>query len=506
MRTKCNQCSALAHAFKRGKFGARHALSAQAMQSIGTLHAISSGMNTLMRHWAQRLRESPQPAYLLIPELLAEDLRSGRLSPGDRLPPLRELATTLGLNYTTVARGLSEAQKRGQIDARPGRGSFVRGAAPALPLRGGSAAEMTMNLPPEPAEPALLERMSAGWQAVMAPGRLYAQLRYQDFGGSAADRDAACRWIAPLMGAASADKVLVSPGIHSALAALLSMLARPGETICVESLSYPGIKALATQLGVLLHAIPVDDEGPCPDAFEEACKHLHPKALYCNPTMLNPTTVTVSPARREALADVALRYSIPLIEDDAYGALPARPPTSLAELAPGLTYYVTGFAKCLGAGLRVAYVHAPTVQATQRLAGALRALTVMAPPLTVSLATHWINDGSASAMVAAIRRETQQRQALLQRYLAEWGVLSQPECFHAWLRLPDTLSPNEAASFWRSRGVAAVASTAFATNTAPPRAVRLCLGGPSTLAQCEQSLRVVADTLAHPQQVHASVM
>jgi hypothetical protein len=51
-----------------------------------------------------------------------------------------------------------------------------------------------------------------------------------------------------------------------------------------------------------------------------------------------------------------------------------------------------------------------------------------------------------------------------------------------------------------------VASTAFATNTAPPRAVRLCLGGPSTLAQCEQSLRVVADTLAHPQQVHASVM
>ena len=54
--------------------------------------------------------------------------------------------------------------------------------------------------------------------------------------------------------------------------------------------------------------------------------------------------------------------------------------------------------------------------------------------------------------------------------------------------------------------MAAVASTAFATNTAPPRAVRLCLGGPTTQAQCEQSLRVVADVLRHPQQVHASVM
>ena len=160
----------------------------------------------------------------------------------------------------------------------------------------------------------------------------------------------------------------------------------------------------------------------------------------------------------------------------------------------------------LGAGLRVAYVHAPTAQATQRLAGAMRALTVMAAPPTVSLATQWINDGTASAMVQAIRKETNARHALLLKHLGDQDLWSQPDCFHAWLKLPDTLSPNEAASFWRSRGVAAVASTAFATNTAPPRAVRLCLGGPTTLAQCEQSLRVVADVLRHPEQVHASVM
>ena len=476
-------------------------------RSIGTLDAINTDMNTLTRHWAQRLRDSHKPAYLLIPELLAEDVASGRLSPGDRLPPLRELAQALELNYTTVARGLAEAQKRGQIDARPGRGSFVRSAAPAVPLRGGTAAEMTMNLPPEPDDPALLARMSEGCRQLYEdPRRLMALLRYQDFGGSPADRDAAARWLGAIMGTVAPERVLVGPGIHGVLAGLLSLLARPGDTVCVESVTYPGIKALATQLGIKLYALPLDDEGPRPQHFEEACKHVFPKALYCNPTMLNPTTVTVSPARREALADIALRYSIPIIEDDAYGALPTKPPVTLAELAPGLTYHVTGFAKCLGAGLRVAYVHAPTVQATQRLAGALRALTVMAAPPTVSLATQWINDGTASAVVQAIRRETNARHALLQKHLSNWQVQSQPDCFHAWLRLPETLSPNEAASFWRSRGVAAVASTAFATNTAPPRAVRLCLGGPTTLAQCEQSLRVVADVLAHPEQVHASVM
>lgn len=463
--------------------------------------------NAFTRHWAQRLRDSSKPAYLLIPELLAEDLASGRLTPGDRLPPLRELAQALDLNYTTVARGLAEAQKRGQIDARPGRGSFVRSAAPAVPLRGGTAAEMTMNLPPEPDDPALLQRMAEGCAQVYAdPRRLLAHLRYQDFGGSPADRDAGARWLSAFMGPTQPERLLVGPGIHGVLCGLLSLLARPGDTVCVESVSYPGIKALATQLGIKLHALPVDEEGPCPQHFEEACKHVHPKALYINPTMLNPTSVTVSPARREALADIALRYAVPIIEDDAYGALPTKPPTTMAELAPELTYHVTGFAKCLGAGLRVAYVHAPTVQATQRLAGAMRALTVMAAPPTVSLATQWINDGTASAVVQAIRKETNARHALLLKHLGDQDIWSQPECFHAWLKLPDTLSPNEAASFWRSRGVAAVASTAFATNTVPPRAVRLCLGGPTTQAQCEQGLRVVADVLRHPQQVHASVM
>lgn len=471
------------------------------------IHAINLGMDTYTRHWATQLRDSSKPAYLLIPDLLAQDLSSGRLSPGDRLPTIRDLAQALDLNYTTVARGLAEAQKRGMIDARPGRGSFVRAAVPSLPLRGGTETEMTMNLPPEPDDPVLIARMADGFKHLFAdPRRMMSQLRYQDFGGSPDERDAGARWLSGIMGPVNPERILVGPGIHGVLNGLLSLLARPGDVVCVESVTYPGIKALATQLGIKLYALPVDSEGPCPQHFEDACKHVSPKALYCNPTMLNPTSVTMSMARREALADIALRYSIPIIEDDAYGALPQKRPVTLSELAPGLTYHVTGFAKCLGAGLRVAYVHAPTASATQRLAGAMRALTVMAAPPLVSLATQWINDGTAQAVLQAIRRETNARQALLLQYLGEQNLLHQSDCFHAWLKLPDVLSPNEAAAFWRSRGVPAVASTAFATNTQPPRAVRLCLGGPSTLAQCEQSLRVVADVLAHPEQVHATVM
>ena len=457
-------------------------------------------------HWLRRLELGERPAYLSIADLIAEDVRNGRLTPRDRLPTLRELSEQLHLNYTTVARAYAEARKRGLIDSRPGMGTYVRGSAPALPLRGGSGAEMTMNLPPEPQDAALIERLQSSAADLMARADPYALLRYQDFGGTPEDREAAVQWLRHRVPDCDAARVLVCPGIHSALAALISQLARPGELICVESLTYPGIKAMASQLGVQLHALTLDDEGPSAADFELACKTLKPKALYCNPTLSNPTTTTTSRVRREALADIALRYSIPIIEDDAYSMLPRAVPAALALLAPELTYYITGLSKCLGAGLRTAYVCAPSERAAQRLAGALRATTVMASPITNALATRWVNDGSAMAMLQAIREESILRQAMAAEHLVKHRVLAQPEGFHLWLPLDSTWSVVEFASFLRTQGVGVVASAAFSTDGDPPDAVRICLGGPLTRDECDHALRLIKDTLDHPQHPHATVM
>jgi len=467
-------------------------------------------MPTLFHHWQRRLAASDRPAYLLIADFIADDLKTGRLVPRDRLPTLRELAQTLDLNYTTVARAYAEARKRGLIDSRPGYGSYVRGISPSLRLRGGSAAEMTMNLPPEPADAALLARMHDSAARLMAQGDLYQLMRYQDFGGTAEDKDAAVAWLRRRLPDCDASRVLVCPGIHSALAALFSQLARPGELVCVESLTYPGIKAMAAQLGVQLHPMLLDDEGPDPDAFEHACRTLKCRALYLNPTMLNPTTLTVSRARREALADVALRFSVPIIEDDAYAMLPRSMPSPLALLAPELTYYITGFSKCLGAGLRTAYVRCPGVQQSQRLAGALRATTVMASPVTNALATLWVKDGTAEAMLQAIRGESMARQALAAEHLAGHEWQSQPEAFHLWLPMDGAAANGwrgvEFASYLRSQGVGVVAAAAFSTDGDPPEAVRVCLGGKLTRDECADALRLIAETLDHPRHPHATVM
>ncbi len=459
-----------------------------------------------LAHWRRRLEASEQPAYRLIADLIAEDLKSGRLVARDRLPTLRELALGLALNYTTVARAYAEARKRGLIESRPGTGTRVRGANPGLPLRGGSGAEMTMNMPPEPQDPALLARLHDSAAAVMAQADLATLLRYQDFGGAPADKAAAVDWLRRGLPHTDSRRVLVCPGIHSVLAALMSQLARPGELICVEALAYPGLKAMATQLGVQLHALPLDDEGPSADAFETACKTLKPKALIFNPTLQNPTTLTTTLARREALADVALRYAIPVVEDDAYAMLPRQAPPPFATLAPELTYYVTGFSKCLGAGLRTAYVCAPGERQAQRLAGALRATTVMASPITNALVTRWVGDGTAWAVLEAIREESMARQALAARHLARHALQAQPEGFHFWLPLASGWSVVEFASYLRTRGVGVVASAAFANDADPPDAVRVCLGGPMTRAECDVALRLIADTLDHPGHPHATVM
>lgn len=456
--------------------------------------------NTELTRWARRLKNSQGiPAYRLIADLIGEDIDSGRLQARDRLPPLRELAKATGINYTTAARAYQEAKTRGLIDSHPGSGSFVKGKTAMVRPSLGSY-EMTMNLLVEPAIPTLVERVRDSAIGVLAQRDLYSMLRYQAFGGTAENREAALIWLDQRLPRPELEQVLICPGIHSALVGLMSTLVEKHQVLCVESLAYPGIKAIAAHLGIQLQSLERDSDGPLVRPFEDFCRLGNVGAIYLNPTMQNPTTTTMSKSRREAIADVCLRYSVPIIEDEAYSMLADQVPVSFAELAPELSWYITGTSKCFGPGVRSAFLRTPGKRQNARLAAAMRAMTVMSSPLTDALVTQWILDGTADQMLKSIRRESIARLRLAEELLGKRHIRSAEGAFHLWLEIPKSNDWNapELAVHLRQIGISAVSSAAFATDNNPPRAVRLCFGGPITRDQWRENLQQMADLMEHP--------
>jgi DNA-binding transcriptional MocR family regulator len=450
-----------------------------------------------MAEWTPNLSRLGKPRYLAIADAIAEDIRNGALAPSDRLPPQRKLARRLDIDFTTVARGYVEAQKRGLIESRVGQGTFVRASARRRhgPMaRHPEIVDLSMNLPPEPDDPELLDRMQDGLEAL---GRdLVYLMRYQGFGGTQADKEAALTWLRRRALAPQEDRLFISPGAHPALLGILGQLTKAGDVVLAEALTYPGVRSIAAQLGLKLVGIPMDEEGVDADAFTEACRRWSPKAIYLNPTLLNPTTHTISGRRRIAIAEVARRFGVAIVEDDPYGVLPVDGPPPFAALAPEITWHIGGLAKCLGAGLRIAYVVVPDARSGWLFASSVRTATVMASPLTIALATRWIADGTAAALLAAVRDESLERQRLAAAILPPGSFRADPAGFHLWVSLPDTWTRSAFVGQMRSTGIGVVASDAFATDAAPPEAVRVCLGGPADRPAVRGALEFMAHALA----------
>ncbi|WP_087660690.1 aminotransferase-like domain-containing protein, partial [Caballeronia terrestris] len=396
--------------------------------------------------WKPRLEEGSGPTYQAIANAVAESIGKGELRAGDRLPPQRTLAAALGIDFTTVSRGYAEAQRRGLLEARVGRGTYVKAVKlqPAI-SHGASTVDMLINHPPSFDDPALEKRIWEGAPSVLAERGMDMLMRYQVPSGAMRDRLVGANWLARRVPGLGPERVLVCPGAQGALLATSMMLARAGDTVCVESLTYPGYMLLAKELGIRLAAVEMDDQGARPDSLDQICRSDKPKAFYCTPIIHNPTTVNMPIERRRELVEVARRHQLPIIEDDNYWPLieaSGRPGTSLddlpslASLAPELVYYISGLAKCVSPALRIAYLAVPDQGSAERASVVIRATASMAAPLSAAIATYWIESGLAEDMLHAICAESEARQAIAHRYLGPDLTNPHGHGFHLWLPLP----------------------------------------------------------------------
>jgi DNA-binding transcriptional MocR family regulator len=463
-----------------------------------------------LRPWLPVLPDPPpRPIYRAIVGAMAADIAAGRLRPGQAMPTHRSLAVALGVDLTTVTRAYGEARRRGLIEATVGRGTMVR-ATPAEPKSSASPApaiDFSMNLPPQPDEAALSRHFTQSLAALLEGPDSRALFAYGQSAGGEAERRAGAAWLQPLLPDLTYERVLVSSGAQNALLALLTTYVRPGELVLSEALTFPGFRALAGHFGVRIHGVAMDAEGLLPDALDAVCRQERAKALYCIPTIHNPTTATLSLARRQAIAAVARKHGLLVFEDDAYGLLPPAALPPITAFIPESGFYVGSLAKCLTPALRIAYVAVPSASHALRLAATFRATTTMVSPLLSALAARWIESGTARAIAAAIQRESGARQRIARDILPADTTAAHPNGHHAWLRLPAHWRPAEFAAFARQQGLAAVPGEAFAVGPeAPAQAVRIALGAAGSRDDLRRALRLAADALDQHPAVLANVV
>jgi len=330
----------------------------------------------------------------------------------------------------------------------------------------------------------------------MEQGNFHRLTRYQDFGGSDDDQQAAAAWMNGVSPHHQGRTILVTPGIQGTLAGLLTALVGAGNTLCAEAITYPGVKAMAGQLGIRALGIPTDSEGILPDALEANCRVNEVRALYLNPTIQNPTTRTIGEARRREIVQVARHFGLKIIEDDPYSKLMRTPPPSFASLAPELTHYVSGLSKTVSAGLRIAFLVCPNELESKRIASSLRATQIMASPVCSAVASQWILDGTAQMCLDSIRLMSQRRQMIAKRILGDFNYETNPEGFHLWLNLPSTWNQSAFCGRLLNRGIAIASADMFCLEGNTPNAVRLSLGGNLNDERIEHTLRIISETLS----------
>lgn len=451
-----------------------------------------------MQGWKPDIAGTLGPKYLAIADAIVRDVEAGVLNPGDRLPPQRMLAEQLGVDLTTITRAYGEAQRLGLIEGDGRRGSFVRRTTTApvgIPYQ--EPADAGMNAPPETEDRQLERAFGASAAQLLGRSDGPAPFHYQPRGGMALARAAGAALLRARGIPAQEDSVLVSAGGQHALHAVISTELHPGDVLAVGAHVYPGLLSVARRYGLKLRVVASDGEGMLPDALANACAE-GAAAAYLVPTNDNPTTATMGPARRTALAAVIRDAGIKLIEDDAYGLLPEQPLAPLAALVPERSWHIASVSKILSPGLRVAWVAAPDIAAAWRLAADLHETAVMAPPLNVAVVADWLHGGMFETLRAAIRAEAAARQAIARAILRPGSFHAQPEGYHLWMPLPHGSNPGEIVNALRPQGLAVVAGDAFAVEPASaPPALRISIGGSTSRDRLERALRLL-DALTAP--------
>ncbi len=453
-----------------------------------------------------------KPLYVQIRDQIRDRIVGGGLKPGDRLEPSRELAHHLGVHRTTVGNAYADLESEGLIQGTVGRGTFVTPLGETLRSPRADARRPAHDLfwegffLEEPRDDSLGRLMASSVEEGVisfAAAHGADELTSPDLVRRAADavlRREGGRLVQygstsgyrPLIAylqtrlrrdgiPVDLDEILVTHGCQQSLDLLRRALVSPGETVVCENPTYTGLWNVFESPGVRLIGVPVTSEGMDLDALESLLEQTRVKLIFCSATFQNPTGFTMPLAARQRLLELALRFQVPIVEDDVYGALRYRgrqiPPLKALDSA-GLVIYLNSFSKVGFPGLRVGWLVAsrPVIE---RLRVAKQRADLHTNLLGQAVvqemgARGWLDKWIRKSCKVYARKQDVLRRAIERYFPPDIHIVYPDGGMSLWVELPDFMDAAELLVKARERHMIFAPSRYFYFQNPRHNALRLC--------------------------------
>ncbi len=447
----------------------------------------------------------------------------GTLTPGARVPSLREITRQRRVSLSTALQAYRTLEDRGVLQARPQSGFYVAKRAPILleapaisqpPARPTTVAVSGVipKLLEYAADPDLVPLGCAIPNAeLLAAGRLdrflarAARTKGVDYntytvpkGDPKLRREIArraLRWGQAL----SPEDIVVTCGCTEALVLALKAVSRPGDTIAIESPTYFGFLQVLQALDLRALELPTDaGSGVDLEALEKALDATPVTACLFASSFNNPLGCTMSDERKQAVLELLAERGIPLIEDDIYGDIyfgEERPKPFMALDPRGATIYCSSFSKTIAPGYRVGWI--VTGRHMAKVLDGKSALTMCGPALQQAAMAEFLATGGYDSHLRRVRRTFRENIdrmiRTIDRAFPRGTRVSRPEGgFVLWLSLPKPLASRELFEAALKKGICFVPGDVFSASNRYANCLRVSCGS-AWHARIEKGLETLGE-------------
>lgn len=343
------------------------------------------------------------------------------------------------------------------------------------------------------------EGIAAAFRDVLAETPAQA-LQYSTTEGEPALRTGVAARLSARGLATDADDLLVTTGSQQALSLLATALLDPGDTVLVEDPCYLAALQAFGLAGARVVPVPGDADGVDARALEELVARERPKLFYTVPTFQNPTGRTLPAERRAAVAQVAARRGVWIVEDDPYGELRYEgrrlPWIASYPGAEDRTVLLGSFSKVMAPGIRLGWLRAPAAL-RRACAVAKQAADLHTPTVNQLAAARYLTglDAHVARVGDVYRQRRDAMLAGLPAALPHGSTWNRPEGgMFLWVRLPQSYDTTALLPKVVRQDVAYVPGAPFYAGEPDRSTLRLCFVT-QTPREIEEGLRRLGEGL-----------